>query len=65
MTPTPRTAKTSPAPGEETPASAASVYQQLRSHLAELKLHDAAEALPGVPKHCPVSWTRPAPRACR
>ncbi|MCB1154069.1 YifB family Mg chelatase-like AAA ATPase [bacterium] len=48
MTPTPRTSKTSPVPAEETPASAASVYQQLRSHLAELKLHDAAQALPGV-----------------
>jgi DNA replication protein DnaC len=48
MTSTPRTAKTSPAPVGETPASAASVYQQLRTHLAELKLHDAAEALPGV-----------------
>lgn len=30
-----------------TPAQA-SLYQQLRGHLAELKLHDAAEALPGV-----------------
>lgn len=48
MTPTPRTAKTSPVPAEETPASAASVYQQLRSQLAELKLHDAAQALPAV-----------------
>lgn len=27
---------------------AASVYQQLRGHLATLRLHDAAEALPGV-----------------
>jgi IstB-like ATP binding protein len=30
-----------------TPAQA-SLYQQLRGHLAVLKLHDAAEALPGV-----------------
>ena len=30
-----------------TPAQA-SLYQQLRGHLAELKLHDAAEALPAV-----------------
>jgi DNA replication protein DnaC len=29
-------------------ASAASVYQQLRTHLTTLRLHDAAEALPGV-----------------
>lgn len=29
-------------------ASQASVYQQLRGHLAELKLTDAAEALPGI-----------------
>ena len=29
-------------------AEAASVYQQLRGHLATLRLHDAAEALPGV-----------------
>ncbi|MBE7190190.1 IS21-like element helper ATPase IstB [Jatrophihabitans endophyticus] len=29
-------------------AAAASTYQQLRTHLALLKLHDAAEALPGV-----------------
>ena len=29
-------------------AAAASLYQQLRAHLAALKLHDAAEALPGV-----------------
>lgn len=29
-------------------AAAASLYQQLRAHLAVLKLHDAAEALPGV-----------------
>ncbi|MCB9409864.1 IS21-like element helper ATPase IstB [Mycolicibacterium sp.] len=48
MTSTPRTAKTSPAPIDDSPATAASVYQQLRSHLAELKLHDAAQALPAV-----------------
>jgi hypothetical protein len=30
-----------------TPAQA-SLYQQLRGHLAALKLHDAAEALPAV-----------------
>jgi DNA replication protein DnaC len=48
MTATPRTAKTNPTTVEDSPASAASVYQQLRTHLAELKLHDAAEALPGV-----------------
>jgi DNA replication protein DnaC len=34
-----------PAPGT---LAAASLYQQLRTHLAVLKLHDAAEALPGV-----------------
>lgn len=32
----------------ESPMAAASTYQQLRAHLAELKLHDAAEALPAV-----------------
>ena len=42
MTTTPTTA---PTPG--TPAQA-SLYQQLRSHLAALKLHTAAEALPTV-----------------
>jgi DNA replication protein DnaC len=35
------------APAPATPAQA-SLYQQLRGHLAELKLHDAAEALPAV-----------------
>ena len=35
------------APGPATPAQA-SLYQQLRGHLAELKLHDAAGALPAV-----------------
>jgi DNA replication protein DnaC len=34
-----------PAPGT---LAAASLYQQLRTHLAVLKLHDAAEALPAV-----------------
>jgi len=34
-----------PAPGT---VAAASLYQQLRTHLAVLKLHDAAQALPGV-----------------
>ena len=34
-----------PAPN---PAEAASLYQRLRGHLAVLKLHDAAEALPSV-----------------
>ena len=47
MTPTPRTGKTTTAPAQP-PAAAASRYQRLRSHLAELKLHAAAEALPAV-----------------
>jgi hypothetical protein len=34
-------------PAPATPAQA-SLYQQLRGHLATLKLHDAAEALPAV-----------------
>jgi len=41
---TPRSARTT----AESPSAAASRYQQLRSHLAELKLHAAAEALPAV-----------------
>jgi hypothetical protein len=45
MTPTARTPKTT---GTESPSAAASRYQRLRSHLAELKLHAAAEALPTV-----------------
>ena len=45
MTPTARTPKTS---RTATAAEAASRYQQLRSHLAELKLTAAAEALPTV-----------------
>ncbi|AWT51859.1 putative transposition helper protein [Mycolicibacterium smegmatis MKD8] len=46
MTPTTRTPKTTTT--AESPTAAASRYQQLRSHLAELKLHAAAEALPSV-----------------
>ena len=45
MTPTARTPKTT---GTESPSVAASRYQALRSHLAELKLSAAAEALPTV-----------------
>jgi DNA replication protein DnaC len=43
-------AKTTPAAAARTPATPAqaSLYQQLRGHLAELKMPDAAEALPGV-----------------
>lgn len=48
MTPSPRTAKTTTMTAQETPSAAASRYQQLRSHLAELKLAAAAEALPAV-----------------
>lgn len=40
-----RTTKTATA---ESPSAAASRYQQLRTHLTQLKLHAAAEALPGV-----------------
>jgi len=50
MTPTGRTTKT-PAKAttaEQSPTAAASRYQQLRSHLSELKLAAAAEALPAV-----------------
>jgi DNA replication protein DnaC len=52
-TPTTKTTRTAQAPaakGIPTPATAAaaSLYQQLRAHLAVLKLHDAAEGLPGV-----------------
>jgi DNA replication protein DnaC len=46
MTPTARTPKTTTA--SESPSAAASRYQQLRSHLAELKLHAAAESLPAI-----------------
>ena len=42
-----RTAAPAPAQAPAT-AAQASLYQQLRGHLAELKLHDAAEALPAV-----------------
>ena len=49
MTPTTRTPKTTTrATGSESPSAAASRYQQLRSHLTELKLTAAAEALPSV-----------------
>ena len=49
MTPTTRTSKTTIRTTEaETSTAAASRYQQLRSHLAELKLTAAAEALPSV-----------------
>ena len=50
MTSTARTPKTTRtlAVDSESPSAAASRYQQLRSHLAELKLHAAAEALPAV-----------------
>lgn len=47
MTPTTRTPKTTTRT-EESPTAAASRYQQLRSHLSELKLTAAAEALPSV-----------------
>ena len=46
MTPTPRTQTGRGA--AESPSAAASRYQQLRTHLTQLKLHAAAEALPGV-----------------
>ena len=42
-----RTTTAAAAPGPATPAQA-SLYQQLRGHLAELKMHDAAGALPAV-----------------
>ena len=45
--PAAKTATPAPARAPATPAQA-SLYQQLRGHLAELKLHDAAEALPAV-----------------
>jgi len=44
---TTRTTRPSLTPPPSTPAQA-SLYQQLRSHLAVLKLHDAAEQLPAV-----------------
>ena len=47
MTTTTRTPKSTRS-AAESPSAAASRYQQLRSHLAELKLHAAAEALPAV-----------------
>jgi hypothetical protein len=48
MTSAARTQKTTHTTEVESPSTAASRYQQLRSHLAELKLHAAAEALPAV-----------------
>jgi DNA replication protein DnaC len=48
VSPTPRTPKTTTTAHEEGPTAAATRYQQLRSHLAELKLTAAAEALPAV-----------------
>jgi DNA replication protein DnaC len=45
--PVAKTATPAPARAPATPAQA-SLYQQLRGHLAELKLHDAAGALPAV-----------------
>jgi DNA replication protein DnaC len=48
MTPTTGTPKTTRTGRAEPTVSAASRYQQLRAHLAELKLHAAAEALPTV-----------------
>lgn len=41
-----------------TTPTTASVYQQLRGHLTELKLADAAEALPGILDHAQAEdWT--------
>ncbi|EUA11242.1 putative insertion sequence IS21 ATP-binding protein [Mycobacterium kansasii 732] len=48
MTPPPHPQTTTTTTVEESPSAAASRYQQLRSHLAELKLAAAAEALPAV-----------------
>jgi hypothetical protein len=55
--PTTSATLTPPLPAPSTPAQA-SLYQQLRGHLATLKLHDAAEHLPAVlatarPNSCP------------
>jgi DNA replication protein DnaC len=47
VTSTPRTKKTT-ATADGTSSASASRYQQLRSHLATLKLHASAEALPAV-----------------
>ena len=44
MSPTPRTPKTTTLAAQEAPTATATRYQQLRSHLAELKLAAAAEA---------------------
>ena len=45
--PAARTTTAAAARPPATPAQA-SLYQQLRGHLAALKMHDAAEALPGA-----------------
>lgn len=45
--PAAKTTLPAPVPPPSTPAQA-SLYQQLRGHLATLKLHDAAEALPAI-----------------
>lgn len=45
---TPPTTPQMPTTTSMTAATSASVYQQLKGHLAELKLADAADALPGV-----------------
>ncbi len=69
MTPTPRTAKTTTVTTEESPSAAASRYQQLRSHLAELKLHGrrrspARGARPGQ-RRGPLAHRRPGAAAGR
>jgi len=46
--PATRTTTTTTAGRPPTTPAQASLYQRLRGHLAALKLHDAAEALPGV-----------------
>jgi DNA replication protein DnaC len=53
--------KTTAAAAATAPATAgqASLYQQLRGHLATLKLHDAAEALPGVLKQATAEGLSP------
>lgn len=45
---TTRTTRPTAAPGPPSTTAQASLYQQLRGHLAVLKLHDAAEQLPAV-----------------
>jgi hypothetical protein len=45
-----------------TTTTAASVYQQLRGHLTDLKLTDAADALPKVLDQAQAEgWTSPTP----